>query len=347
MRSTGRGRVLTPGFGTGRSVAHGSGSSSPCSLGQMWKRPRARCLDRLHRRPCPPQRRRCSQKGAHTGEPDDHAIGRCHGGLSTKVHLAADGQCRPLYFVLTPGQAGDAPAFEQIMAAIRIPRPLGRPRTRPEAVLADRAHSSRAVRHHLRHRGIRAVIPQPADQIANRKRRGRADGRPPGFDRQTCKRRNTVEHCINRLKQWPGLAHSLREDRHHLPRRPPHRGHLHPVRPLTRSVRGIRLISIAEPPLHAVDTGSPSVHGLLDRRLADRAADGDDDEAQLWWCFGYTPEVLDRTSELQERLGVERPVAGSLNTEVPALLRHLELPVIGDSQHITRSAPQHQAWTTC
>jgi transposase len=37
--------------------------------------------------------------------------------LTTKIHLAADSRCRPLAFVLTPGQAGDAPAFAQVMPA--------------------------------------------------------------------------------------------------------------------------------------------------------------------------------------------------------------------------------------
>jgi IS5 family transposase len=34
-------------------------------------------------------------------------------------------------------------------------------------VLADKAYSSRAIRNHLRRRGIRAVIPERADQQAN------------------------------------------------------------------------------------------------------------------------------------------------------------------------------------
>jgi transposase len=126
--------------------------------------------------------------------------------LTTKIHLAADSRCRPLAFVLTPGQAGDAPAFAQVMARLRVPRPVGRPRTTPEMVLADKAYSSRAIRGHLRRRGVRAVIPQPADQAANRKRLGRLGGRPPAFDREAYKQRNTAERCINRLKQWRGLA---------------------------------------------------------------------------------------------------------------------------------------------
>jgi transposase len=147
------------------------------------------------------------KKGVPAGEPHTHALGRSRGGLSTKVHLAADGRCRPLALIVTAGQAGDAPAFGDVMAAVRVPRTgAGRPRTRPDAVLADRAYPSRAIRHHLHRRGIRAVIPEPADQQNNRKRRGRAGGRPRSLDRKAYKQRNVVERCINRLKQWRGLA---------------------------------------------------------------------------------------------------------------------------------------------
>ncbi|MEU0196694.1 MULTISPECIES: IS5 family transposase [unclassified Streptomyces] len=147
------------------------------------------------------------KRGRPTAASADHALGRSRGGLSTKVHLAADGRARPLAFTVTAGQAGDAPAFETVMSRIRVPRTgPGRPRTRPLAVLADRAYSSRAIRAYLRRRGIRAVIPQPSDQVGHRLRRGRLGGRPPGFDTEAYKQRNTVERCINRLKQWRGLA---------------------------------------------------------------------------------------------------------------------------------------------
>ncbi|WP_405467433.1 IS5 family transposase [Streptomyces griseoaurantiacus] len=147
------------------------------------------------------------KRGWSAQENPDHALGRSRGGLSTKVHLAADGRARPLAFAVTAGQAGDAPAFETVMSRIRVPRTgPGRPRTRPLVVLADRAYSSRAIRGHLRRRGIRAVIPQPSDQVGHRLRRGRRGGRPPGFDSQAYKQRNSVERCINRLKQWRGLA---------------------------------------------------------------------------------------------------------------------------------------------
>ncbi|ARH89020.1 IS5 family transposase [Streptomyces sp. MOE7] len=161
---------------------------------------------RLHGRARTSARGRGTQKGAPDTEPNHHAIGRSRGGLTTKIHLAADGYCRPLCFVLTPGQANDAPAFEDVMAALRVPRAVGRPRTRPLVVLADRTYSSRAIRAHLRRRGIKAALPHRADQVASRRRKGRQGGRPPAFDRESYKRRNTVERCINRLKNWRGLA---------------------------------------------------------------------------------------------------------------------------------------------
>jgi hypothetical protein len=48
--------------------------------------------------------------------------------------------------------------------------------------MADRAYSARANRDWLRHRQIKATIPEPADQIGHRQRRGAAGGRPPAFD---------------------------------------------------------------------------------------------------------------------------------------------------------------------
>jgi transposase len=93
------------------------------------------------------------------------------------------------------------------MAGIRIRRRgRGRPRTRPAQVLGDKAYSSRAIRSHLRRRRIRATIPEPADQRANRLRRGRKGGRPPGFDPERYKQRNVVERAINKLKAHRAVA---------------------------------------------------------------------------------------------------------------------------------------------
>ena len=111
--------------------------------------------------------------GGVAAEPDDHALGRSRGGLSTKVHLACEQGQKPLSLVVTAGQRGDAPQFEAVMAQISVARPgRGRPRTRPDRVRADKAYSSRAIRAHLRGRGIACTIPVPDDQAGHRQRRG-------------------------------------------------------------------------------------------------------------------------------------------------------------------------------
>jgi transposase len=141
-------------------------------------------------------------------------LGRSRGGLSTKIHTAVDGHGRPLVILLTPGQAGDAPMMLPLLAAIRVARASGRPRTRPDRVLADKAYSSRAIRTHLRSRGISAVIPEPDDQKGHRKRRGSTGGRPVSYDKTTYKSRNVIERAFNTIKHWRGLA--TRYDKHAL-----------------------------------------------------------------------------------------------------------------------------------
>jgi transposase len=99
-----------------------------------------------------------------------------------------------------------------LLAAIRVERPRGRPRTRPDRVLADKAYSSKAIRAHLRTRGISAVIPEPADQKGHRTRRGSDGGRPVTYDKDAYKGRNVVERAFNTIKHWRGLA--TRYDKH-------------------------------------------------------------------------------------------------------------------------------------
>lgn len=140
-------------------------------------------------------------------EPFHHGIGRSRGGLSSKIHQLVDARGRPLVILVGPGQANDSPVLPDLLANLRVERcGPGRPRTRPDAVVADKAYSARAHRAHLRARGIKAVIPEPSDQIRNRKRRGSRGGRPPAFDAETYRGRNVIERSFNTVKQWRGLA---------------------------------------------------------------------------------------------------------------------------------------------
>ncbi|MFE1384225.1 hypothetical protein ACFW6S_35305 [Streptomyces sp. NPDC058740] len=52
----------------------------------------------------------------------------------------------------------------------------------------------------MRRRGIPHTIPEKTDSQAAPLRKGSRGGRPPAFDEERYKKRNTVERAINRLK---------------------------------------------------------------------------------------------------------------------------------------------------
>ena len=165
-----------------------------------------------HPRPGPPARSRCAEEGGcapgvEALAVDGEALGRSRGGLTTKVHLAVDGRGLPISIIVGPGHGGDDPQLLPLLDAIRVPRiGPGRPRKRPDHVIADKAYSHPSTRAALRQRRITHTIPEKSDQIAHRARRGSRGGRPPLFDAQRYKDRNVVERCFNRLKQYRALA---------------------------------------------------------------------------------------------------------------------------------------------
>jgi transposase len=146
-------------------------------------------------------------KNPREDEPGDHAIGKSRGGMTCKIHLVADGKGRPLGLLLTGGNAADTSYFQAVLETVAVRTAgQGRPRTRPERVLADKAYTAKANRDYLSRRGIKHTIPEREDQKANRARRGSGGGRPRGFDTKAYKGRNVVERCFNKLKNWRGVA---------------------------------------------------------------------------------------------------------------------------------------------
>lgn len=121
--------------------------------------------------------------------------------MTTKIHLSCDGRGRPLSIVLTPGQRHDSTQLAPVLDAIRVFRPggRGRPRERPDRVIADKGYSYPTCRRWLRQHGIAHTIAERRDQ---RQQRAARRGRPLAFDAGIYRRRNVVERCVNRLKQW-------------------------------------------------------------------------------------------------------------------------------------------------
>ena len=92
--------------------------------------------------------------------------------------------------MLTGGNVNDCTRITQVMDAISVNRPEpGRPRTRPDHLIADQGYSTRAIRRYLRRRGIAHTIPERST-----------------FNKLIYRHRNVVERCFNRLEQCRSVA---------------------------------------------------------------------------------------------------------------------------------------------
>jgi transposase len=89
---------------------------------------------------------------------------------------------------LTPGQAGDAPQFDAVLAAVPTVCPVD------EAVM-DRGYDSDDIRDALVDRDIAPVIPSTASR-----------NEPIWHDTERYKDRNKIERLFNRLKQFRRVA---------------------------------------------------------------------------------------------------------------------------------------------
>ncbi|WP_425433029.1 transposase [Geodermatophilus tzadiensis] len=167
---------------------------------------------RLQRRARSSARRRSAEKGGCSASVevlaiDGEALGRSRGGLTTKLHLAVDGRGLPIAVLLTAGQAGDNPQLLPLLAQVTVARRgPGGPRRRPERVIADRAYSHPSTRAALRARHVRFTCPERIDQLARRRAKGSAGGRPPAFDQQVYAGRNVIERCFadsSSSAPWP------------------------------------------------------------------------------------------------------------------------------------------------
>lgn len=162
-------------------------------------------MPRAHARTRSPQGALSNYKKA-ADEPADHDLGRSRGGSTTKIHALTDQRQAPVTVRLTAGQAGDDPQLMLLLDDYAQARRAAGEPGRDFRLLGDKAYSHPSMGTELRSRGIKHTIPERKDQIARRKAKGSAGGRPPAFDAELYGLRNTVERGFNRLKQWRGIA---------------------------------------------------------------------------------------------------------------------------------------------
>lgn len=136
-------------------------------------------------------------------EPTDHGLGRSRGGFCSKIHLVCDGKGNPLGAVVSAGHRHDSAFFAEVLDRVSVPQPKGRPRTRPEVVIADKGYDGSPIRNYLRSRAIKAVIPpkQLKEGAVRRKR-----GPRPVLDADQYKERNIIERLIGHLKNCRRIA---------------------------------------------------------------------------------------------------------------------------------------------
>jgi transposase len=110
---------------------------------------------------------RARQKGGR-------GVGKTLRGKGSKIMLVTDGQGIPLSLVIGSAHPHEVRFAVATLAGVRVPQPKGRPRTRPQELVADKAYDSRALRQWLQRRGIRVSIPM----VQRRKRKQPKRGRP-------------------------------------------------------------------------------------------------------------------------------------------------------------------------
>ena len=94
------------------------------------------------------------------GEKRGSAVGKTKRGKGTKCMVLADGQGIPLGVLLASASPHEVTLAEPTLQQVRVPRrQRGRPRMRPQRIVADKAYDSDPLRKRLRRRGIDLIVP--------------------------------------------------------------------------------------------------------------------------------------------------------------------------------------------
>ena len=108
------------------------------------------------------------------------ALGRSRGGFTSKIHCLGDARGRPIAFDLTPGEAADCKTYDTL---------IDLPEQTPDALLADKAYDTDAIRSDLKSRGIKAVIPPKSNRTTAIR-----------YSKHLYRQRNCIERMFGHLK---------------------------------------------------------------------------------------------------------------------------------------------------
>ncbi|MFE5938653.1 transposase [Streptomyces sp. NPDC056470] len=175
----------------------------------------------MNTRPAPvPTRRRPSRQGGRTartaarnrraasarppggGGAAGEALGRSRGWFTPKLHLSADGRCRPLTLIVTTGQRADCTQFPAVPE--KIPRPETRAGQAPQEARqpsADKAHSNGPFATTCDN----AASGTPSRRRPTARPSASAEGHAADGHRRY-RKRSTVERAINRLRNARAAA---------------------------------------------------------------------------------------------------------------------------------------------
>lgn len=118
------------------------------------------------------------------------------GGFGSKLHVLTDGRGNVLQVIVTRGNRNECPVLGPLLGSA-VANHDGR---RPRRLAGDKGYSSDRVRDGLAGCGIQPVIPmRDNEHVHDRDRWGR-------FDKRAYRRRNVVERCIGKLKEFRRIA---------------------------------------------------------------------------------------------------------------------------------------------
>lgn len=128
-------------------------------------------------------------------EPDDHALGRSRGGLSSKIHILCDGQGHPLHAIVTAGQIHESTTLDALLVESdqNLLDAEGDPIPWPVALAGDKGYRADWIDEYLLELEIRPVIPSKGNEDR--------DARAVAFDKEAYRHRNIVERLIGWLKE--------------------------------------------------------------------------------------------------------------------------------------------------